>query len=151
MLLPYPDRIPLALTPTPLEPLARLSKRMGVELLCKRDDLTGAPLTGNKVRKLEFLLADAQERRADVVITCGGVQSNHARAAAIAARQVGLDSVLLLRVDDPQNPPPVEGNVLLDELVGAEIQYISRAEYADRAHRFRMVEDALRARGRRPY
>src|SRR5439155_1220397 len=54
MLLPYPDRIPLALTPTPLEPLARLSKRMGVELLCKRDDLTGAPLTGNKVRKLEF-------------------------------------------------------------------------------------------------
>ena len=105
----------------------------GLGRIFKRDDLTGAPLTGNKVRKLEFLLAEAEEKRADVVITCGGVQSNHARATAIAARQVGLDSVLLLRVDDPAHPPPVEGNVLLDELVGAEIQYLSRAEYGTRA------------------
>src|SRR5205814_954869 len=138
-------RIPLALAPTPVEPLARLSKRLGVELLVKRDDLTGAPLTGNKVRKLEFLLAEAEEKRADVVITCGGVQSNHARATAIAARQLGMDSVLLLRVDDPAHPPPVEGNVLLDELVGAEIQYLSRAEYGDRRRHLARGEAALRA------
>src|SRR5438132_13407945 len=131
-MLPYPDRIALAQTPTPVQPLARLSKQLDVELLVKRDDLTGAPLTGNKVRKLEFLLAEAQEQRADVVITCGGVQSNHCRATAVAARSLGLDSVLLLRVPDPKSPPPVEGNVLLDKLVGAELRYVSPAEYAER-------------------
>src|SRR5262245_7272847 len=89
-LLPYPDRVPLALAPTPLEPLPRLGKHLGVELLVKRDDLTGVPLSGNKVRKLEFLLAEAQARGADTVITCGGAQSNHCRATAIAARRLGM-------------------------------------------------------------
>src|SRR6185295_14476672 len=118
-MLPYPDRVPLAVTPTPLEPLAKLSKRLGVELLVKRDDLTGAPLTGNKVRKLEFLLAEAQAEGADTAITCGGAQSNHCRATAIAARRLGMESVLLLRVPDPKSPPPTDGNILLDRLVGA--------------------------------
>src|SRR2546428_3982110 len=112
-MLPYPDRIALAQTPTPVQPLARLSKQLDVELLCKREDLTGAPLTGNKVRKLEFLLAEAQAKGADTVITCGGAQSNHCRATAIAARRLGLDSVLLLRVPDPHQPPPIDGNLLL--------------------------------------
>jgi D-cysteine desulfhydrase len=150
-MLPYPDRLPIAVTPTPTEPLARLSKRLNVELLCKRDDLTGAPLTGNKVRKLEFLFADAQAQNADVVITCGGAQSNHCRATAIAARRLGLDSVLLLRVPDPKSPPPTDGNLLLDRLVGADVRWVTPVEYAERTKVFERVAGELRARGRRPY
>jgi D-cysteine desulfhydrase len=149
--LPYPARIPLALTPTPVEPLPHLARRHGVELLVKRDDLTGAPLTGNKVRKLEFLLAEAKEQRADTVITCGGAQSNHCRATAIAARRLGMHSVLLLRVPDPSNPPPVDGNLLLDRLVGAEVHWVTPAEYEEREALFSQVADELRAGGRRPY
>jgi len=149
--LPYPDRIPLALTPTPVEPLPHLSRRHGLELLVKRDDLTGAPLTGNKVRKLEFLLAEAKAEKADTVITCGGAQSNHCRATAIAARKLGMDSVLLLRVPDASNPPPVEGNLLLDRLVGAEVCWVTPTEYAERDLMFSRIADELRARGQHPY
>jgi D-cysteine desulfhydrase len=150
-MLPYPDRVPLAVTPTPLEPLARLSKRLGVELLVKRDDLTGAPLTGNKVRKLEFLLAEAQAEGADTVITCGGAQSNHCRATAIAARRLGMESVLLLRVPDPKNPPPTDGNILLDRLVGAEVRWVTPAEYAQRHEVMRGVTRELSAKRRKGY
>ena len=153
-MLTYPDRLPLAITPTPLAPLARLGARLGVELLVKRDDLTGAALTGNKIRKLEFLLAEARELGADTVITCGGVQSNHCRATAIAARTVGLDTVLLLRVPDPTKPPAVGaegGNLLLDRMVGAEVRFVSHAQYAERKRLFVEVAEELRARGKRPY
>src|SRR5579883_3474340 len=150
-MIPYPDRVKLAVLPTPVEALPVLSKRLGVELLVKRDDLTGAPLTGNKVRKLEFLLAAAEEERAKVVLTCGGVQSNHCRATAIAARKLGMDSLLLLRVPDPRNPPALEGNSLLDALVGAELRWVSPAEYAERTSLFQQIKAALQARGRRAY
>ena len=81
----YPPRLDLSNTPTPLKPLQRLGEKLGVELYIKRDDLTGAGLSGNKIRKLEFVLADALDCGADTVLTCGGAQSNHARATAIAA------------------------------------------------------------------
>jgi D-cysteine desulfhydrase len=149
--LPYPDRLPIALIPTPVEPLPHLSRRHGLDLLVKRDDLTGAPLTGNKVRKLEFLLAEARAKNADTVITCGGAQSNHCRATAIAARRLGMASVLLLRVPDPSSPPPLDGNLLLDRLVGAEVRWVTPAEYAQREHLFVRVGDELRARGHSPY
>ncbi|MEO6953750.1 MAG: D-cysteine desulfhydrase family protein [Polyangia bacterium] len=122
-------RVALALRPTPV---ARMRSELGPELWVKRDDLTGSVLSGNKVRKLEYLLADAQVQGADVVFTCGGVQSNHCRATAIAARQLGLPCVVFLRVDDPSQIPAPTGNLLLDRLVGAEIRYISRADYARR-------------------
>ena len=152
-MLPYPDRVSLAVTPTPVEALATLSKRMGVELLVKRDDLTGAALTGNKVRKLEFLLAEAQREKADTVVTCGGVQSNHCRATAVAARRLGMDSVLLLRTADPDNPPPVTdgGNLLLDRLVGADVRFISPADYADRKAHFARVAAEMKGRGKKAY
>src|SRR4030042_5217377 len=88
--IPYPSRVSLARVPTPLEPLKRLSDRLGVDLYVKRDDLTGVELTGNKVRKLEFVLADALHQGADIVLTCGGAQSNHSRATAMAAALLGL-------------------------------------------------------------
>jgi D-cysteine desulfhydrase len=147
----YPDRVSRARLPTPVEPMARLSQKLGVELLVKRDDLTGSALSGNKIRKLEFLFAEARAQGADTVITCGGEQSNHCRATAIAAAQLGLSSYLLLRTDDPAKPPAVEANILLDKLVGAEVRWVSRAEYARRAELFPVVAEELRARGKKPY
>jgi D-cysteine desulfhydrase len=87
--IPYSPRIPLARTPTPLQPLRRLSEKLGVEIHIKRDDLTGTELTGNKVRKLEFVFADALGKEADTVLTCGGAQSNQARATAIGEARRG--------------------------------------------------------------
>ena len=78
-------RVQLAQRPTPIQRLDHMSTWLGREVWVKRDDLTGLELSGNKVRKLEFLLADAVEQGADLLITCGGVQSNHARATAFSA------------------------------------------------------------------
>ena len=128
----YPPSVELAVRPTPLHTLERLSERLGVELLCKRDDLTGAALSGNKVRKLEFLIADACRRGCDGVITTGGQQSNHARATAVAAASVGLKCHLVLRTADPADPPPPGGNILLDRMVGATISWITPEQYAQR-------------------
>ena len=132
-----PERVRLARLPTPVERLERLSERFGVEIWCKRDDLTGAELSGNKVRKLEFLLCDALARDARTVVTCGGEQSNHARATALACARLGLRSVLLLRTDDPSRPPRLEGNLVLDRLAGAEVRWITVEQYRARAELLR--------------
>lgn len=124
----WPARVELARLPTPVEPLPALSRATGKEIFVKRDDLTGIGLTGNKVRKLEFVLRDALDRGARAVFTCGGIQSNHARATALAAARLGLACRLFLRVRSA--PPAVpEGNVLLDRLAGAEIAHITPEEY----------------------
>jgi D-cysteine desulfhydrase len=149
--LSYPPRLDLARIPTPLERLARLSDKLGVEVLFKRDDMTGVGLTGNKVRKLEFLLAEALEQKARVVLTCGGAQSNHARATALACAKLGLESRLILRVPNPDSPPPTEGNLLLDKLVGAEIVWITPEEYADRANLMAAMAARLTKLGRSAY
>jgi D-cysteine desulfhydrase len=146
-----PQRVALAMTPTPVERLARFAPRLGVDLWCKRDDLTGAPLSGNKVRKLEFLFAEALAQGADTVLTCGGAQSNHCRATAVAAAKLGLRSVLMLRVPDPAQPPPLEANILLDRIVGANIRWVSREQYARRVELFAELATELRAGGSKPY
>jgi len=150
-MLSYPERIVRARLPTPVEPMARLSEQLGVQLLCKRDDLTGSALSGNKIRKLEFLFAEARAQGADTVITCGGEQSNHCRATALAATELGLGSYLMLRTDDPAHPPASDANILLDRLAGAEIRWVSREQYRRRAELFPQVAEELRARGRKPY
>jgi D-cysteine desulfhydrase len=140
---------PLALGPTPLVPLRRLSAHLGVEVFAKRDDLTGFELSGNKVRKLELLLGDALARGADCVLTTGGAQSNHARATALAARQLGLAPFLLLRGERPDAP---DSNLLLDALAGAAIRWCSPDDYRHRRDAILASwADALRADGRRPY
>ena len=149
--LELPPRLPLARLPTPLEPSPRLGAGLGIELLWKRDDLTGLELSGNKARKLEFLLADAEAGGADVLVTCGGVQSNHCRATAFAAARRGLGCVVLLRTPDPAAPPAPEANALLDRLAGAEVRYLSHDDYRRRGEVMARVADELRARGRRPY
>jgi D-cysteine desulfhydrase len=107
---PRPPRLSLARTPTPLERSARVGARLDTTLFWKRDDLTGAELSGNKIRKLEVLLADAEVQGADTLITCGAEQSNHCRATAFAAAQRGLGCILLLRVPDPAAPPALAAN-----------------------------------------
>jgi D-cysteine desulfhydrase len=150
-MIPYPPRVPLAHAPTPLDQLRRTGIDLGVELYIKRDDLSGVSMTGNKVRKLEFLLADAVARGADTILTCGGAQSNHCRATAVAAAKLGLKVRLLLRTPDPLNPPALEGNLLLDRLVGAEVVWITPDEYRRREEIFRRMSDELADQGRRPY
>jgi D-cysteine desulfhydrase len=134
-----------------MQPLRRLSKKFGVELFIKRDDLTGAALSGNKIRKLEFILADALAQKADTLITCGGAQSNHCRATAIAAAMLGLNCRLLLRTPDPSNPPPPEGNILLDRMAGAEIVWITPDDYQKRDELMVQEAAALQVSGRIPY
>jgi D-cysteine desulfhydrase len=128
-----PSRLILAHLPTPVVRDDRLSEMLGVELWIKRDDATGGAEAGNKIRKLEFLLADAIERRAKHIVTCGGLQSNHARATAILARRLGLDATLLLRSERPlQEDDPPTGNLLLDLLVGAHVRVITPEQYKTR-------------------
>jgi D-cysteine desulfhydrase len=147
----YPDRIERARLPTPVQPARKLSQKLGVELLVKRDDLTGSSLSGNKIRKLEFLFAEAAAQGADTVITCGGEQSNHCRATAIAAAELGLRSYLLLRTENPKEPPAPEANILLDRLVGAEIRWVTREEYKRRVQLFTEVQGQLLAQRRKAY
>src|SRR5262245_19574667 len=112
-------RLPLAHLPTPLVQPRRLAEAMGLDLWVKRDDMTAGPEAGNKIRKLEFLLEGALAEGVDTLVTCGGLQSNHARATALLGASLGLSSVLYLRTSDPTLDPakiPLEGNVLLDRM-----------------------------------
>lgn len=151
MTLDYPKRCNLAQLPTPLEPFERTSDILGVEFLIKRDDLTGAELSGNKIRKLEFLLADAISKGCDTVITAGGEQSNHCRATALAATRMGLKSVVCLRTTDKENPPDTAGNILLDRLAGAEIVWIDFADWRQIGSVFEAQAARLRSAGATPY
>ena len=139
-------RFPLAQLPTPIEELKSLSRELGgPELLIKRDDQTGLALGGNKTRKLEFLVGQALEQGADTLVTAGAAQSNHCRQTAAAAARAGLRCELLLNGTKPELP---NGNVLLDELLGARIHWIQPSE---RVARLRELPDQLRKQGRKPY
>jgi D-cysteine desulfhydrase len=145
-------RIPLVHGPTPLVKRPALDEWLGVDLWIKRDDATGGAEAGNKIRKLEWLLAEARAREADCVVTCGGLQSNHARATALVCAGLGLASVLVLRVPDPLRAErTLRGNLLLDRLAGAEVRLVSPSEYAQRDAVMESVAIELRDRGRRPY
>lgn len=155
MLPRIPPKLSLAQTPTPLRLLKRASKHLGgPNIWLKCDDLTGSTLTGNKVRKLEFLLADALSKGADTIITCGGLQSNHCRATAMACAQLGLKCILILRDNSPsQGPRKMEqGNILLDQLFGADIKIIDTTHYQNRLPElFKWFEAACIKDGSTPY
>jgi D-cysteine desulfhydrase len=140
-------RIRLATLPTPLQPAPRLSAAVGVEVWLKRDDLTGLGLGGNKVRGLEYLLADALARGCDTLVTGGGPGSNWAMLAALAARTRGLDTVLVC-YGDPVAPV---GNMALATSVGAEVRFTGDTDRASVDTGVAAVADELRAAGRTPY
>ncbi|HEX9722775.1 MAG TPA: D-cysteine desulfhydrase family protein [Vicinamibacteria bacterium] len=144
-----PPRFPLALLPTPLVEAARLSRSLGgPRILLKRDDLTGFGFGGNKVRKLEFLIAAALEEKADVVVTGAGPQSNHIRATAAAARVAGLDVVTIMH---GSRPAETQGNLLLDELLDVEIRFTNDPDRSLVDRKIDEVAEELRGAGRRPY
>jgi L-cysteate sulfo-lyase len=141
----------LAMLPTPLEPLPRLSPDGGPRLWVKRDDCTGLGGGGNKVRKLEYLLSAARAESSDVILTAGAVQSNHARLTAAACARLGLPCELFLnqRVPERSAAYRVSGNVLLDRLFGARVVLLEGSADAEEASRVRAEQ--LREEGRRPY
>ena len=145
-------RIRLAHTPTPLEPLANLTRLLGgPQLFVKRDDCTGLATGGNKTRKLEFLIAEAIEAGADTVITEGAVQSNHCRQTAAAATKLGLKCEIILerRVADASEEYETSGNVMLDELFGTAIRHVPAG--TDMTDALEDVAGEIRTNGGRPY
>ncbi len=137
----------LAILPTPIERLGTLEQHFGAApLFVKRDDLTGLAFGGSKARKLEFLMAEAKRRRAETVLTTGFPQSNHARDTAVAARRLGLEPVLVIVGREPREP---SGNLVLDQLLGAEIHFAPTARSA--IARAKKLVSSRRLRGRRPY
>jgi len=145
-------RVSLAHLPTPLEPLPRLSKHLGgPNIFVKRDDCTGLGTGGNKTRKLEFLMAEALQKKATVVVTQGAVQSNHARQTAAAACKLGMKCELVFekRVDRPSEPYVKSGNVFLDRIYGARIREVEKGSDMNAALEAVAVE--LAKKGELPY
>ncbi len=147
----YP-RVALCHQPTPIEPMVRLSEHLaGPKLFIKRDDCTGLATGGNKTRKLEFLIGDALAQKAGMVVTQGAVQSNHVRQTAAAVCKFGLECHALLERRVPNAPSEYQssGNVLLDKMFGATLEY--RDGGLDMNAEAQAVCEKLRAEGRRPY
>jgi D-cysteine desulfhydrase len=140
-------RLSFAHLPTPVETLPRLSEALGgPRLFIKRDDQTGLAFGGNKTRKLEFLVAEARDQGAKTLITSGALQSNHCRQTAAAAARFGLECILVLTGDRPDQP---SANLMLDQLFGAQILYV-----ADRKDRDRILQetfDRATKEGNKPY
>jgi D-cysteine desulfhydrase family pyridoxal phosphate-dependent enzyme len=140
-------RLRFAHLPTPVEELPRLSATLGgPRLMVKRDDQTGLAFGGNKTRKLEFLVAEAQEQGAKMMISAGAIQSNHCRQTAAAAAKFGFECVLVLTGEMPQKP---SANLLMDELFGAKI-----IDVPDRKDRDRVLQetfDQAASEGKKPY
>jgi D-cysteine desulfhydrase len=115
-------KIDLSQIPTPIQICHFENKKF----LIKRDDLTGCELSGNKVRKLEYLLYDAKKNKADIIFTCGGIQSNHARATTIAAKKIKLPTKLFLWGSEKTK---LTGNLFFNKVNNAEIRFLNKSEY----------------------
>ena len=135
--------------PTRIERLEKFSTIVKEHVYIKRDDQTGTEFSGNKIRKLEYSINEAINNECDTLITCGGIQSNHARATAATGIKLGLKSVLVLRSDEK---PELEGNYLIDKIMGADVRIISSEDYRER--RQEIMENILKeleAKGRKGY
>lgn len=143
-------RVELAALPTALQPAPRLSEALGgkVNIWIKRDDNTGLAIGGNKARKLEFLLAEAMQQGCDTLITTGGPQSNHCRMTAAAAVKAGMECHLVF---GSQRFDLRQGNLLLDELLGAHLHWCDPAKTDDIPQEMSRLADELQAQGKRPY
>ncbi|MBZ9633581.1 D-cysteine desulfhydrase family protein [Clostridium sp. FP1] len=145
-----PEKIIFANLPTRIEKLERLSQKLGgPNIYIKRDDQTGTEVSGNKIRKLEFSVKEALNQGCDVLITCGGIQSNHCRATAAVASRLGMKSVLVLRGDSETE---LDGNLFIDKLLGAEIQFITPEQYKNsKAEIMQQIKAKLEKQGFKPY
>ena len=152
MTISAPDKLELARLPTPFYCLERLSAEMGgPRIWIKRDDLTEAAASGNKIRKLEYVFARVLEAGCDTVITSGGLQSNHCRTTALLAARLGLRAHLLLRDEGAFRARP-DGNLLLDYLAGAELTIAPRKHYLKNQPRLVAdIVDGCKAKGGKPW
>lgn len=141
--------ISLANLPTKIEKLEQLSKELNHDIYIKRDDQTGLELSGNKIRKLEFAVKEALDKGCDYLITCGGIQSNHARATATVAAKLGLGAYLVLRGSEDNE---LEGNYFLDKLLGAKIRFVTSEEYSNnRMDIMEEIKNKLEKEGHKAY
>ncbi|MEW6093698.1 MAG: D-cysteine desulfhydrase family protein [Chloroflexota bacterium] len=140
-------RLHFAHLPTPIEPLPRLARTLGLpRLQVKRDDQTGLAFGGNKTRKLEFLVAEAQAQNAKTLITAGAIQSNHCRQTAAAAAKFGFDCLLVLAGEQPEHS---SANLLLDSLLGAKIVWAGGRENRERV--LAETFEQAKTEGKQPY
>lgn len=140
------QRQSLAHLPTPIQFLDKLSQDLGANVYVKRDDFSGLELSGNKIRKLEFGLAEALAQGCDTVITTGAIQSNHCRATAFACQKLGLSCILVLTAEKPEH---YEGNTFLDLMAGADLRYIGDGSQRDEYIETLMAD--LKKAGKKPY
>jgi len=144
-----PKPISFANLPTNIEKLERLSNELGKNIYIKRDDQTGIEISGNKIRKLEFAVGEAISNGCDYLITCGGIQSNHARATAAVAAKLGLGAYLVLRGSRDND---IEGNYFLNKMLGAKIKFVTSEEYKDnRAEIMNDIRSQLKKKGHKAY
>ncbi|MBQ6899602.1 MAG: D-cysteine desulfhydrase family protein [Firmicutes bacterium] len=122
------EKVSLGIYPTPIHKLPNLSRELGTNVWIKRDDLCGVALGGNKVRKLEFLLADAKKQGYDLVMTTGAAQSNHAMLTAACCLRMGLDCILVLK---NHGITARKGNQILNYLMGVEVRFVDTDSYDD--------------------
>lgn len=141
-------RVKLGFLPTPIQHCPNLSKDLSVDLWVKRDDLTGPAFGGNKVRNLEWRMAEAVASGADILVFGVEATSNSARQTTAAANMLGLPLVLVLR-GKPESEP--QGNLLCDLVLGAEVRLLDLPTYQDLTTAVQQVVDELRAKGRRPF
>lgn len=144
-----PKYIELANLPTKIDKLHNLSRILDKDIYIKRDDQTGTEVSGNKVRKLEFAVKEALDNECDFLITCGGIQSNHARATAAVAAKLGLGSYLVLRGSEDND---CEGNLFLDKILGARIKFVTTDEYKNkRTEIMEEIKNDLAKEGHKAY
>lgn len=142
------EKINLVIKPTPFYKLNNISRITGKNIYIKRDDMTGIGLGGNKVRKLEYVLADAVKSGADTIITTGAAQSNHAMLTAACCRRLGLDVILVLM---QRGVTEKKGNLLLNDLLGVKVVFVDSDCFDDVYTEISRISDELRAAGKKPY
>ena len=144
----YFPRLNFSLLPTPCHRLGFVSKKYEAEVYCKRDDLSGLAMGGNKTRKLEFLLAEAREGGCDTLVACGGIQSNFCRLAASAASVAGMEIHLILGGGIPKE---ARGNLFLDQLLGAKIHYVETPEWEAWELEAQNLAEDLKSKGKKVF
>ena len=141
-------RLPLGVYPTPFYKLENISAKYGKNIWIKRDDMCGVALGGNKVRKLEFLLADAKAQGCDTVFTTGGAQSNHAMLTAACAARLGMKCILILK---KRGVTEHKGNLVLDDIYGADVRFMNTDSYDDIYAEMHRVGEELAKEGHKSY
>ena len=141
-------RVSLGVFPTPFYKLENISAKYGKNIWIKRDDMCGVALGGNKVRKLEFLLADARAQGCDTVFTTGGAQSNHAMLTAACAARLGMKCILILK---KRGVTEHKGNLVLDDIYGADVRFMNTDSYDDIYAEMHRVGEELAKEGHKSY